>query len=93
MVKLEPAFQNYLPRQLIKQNSSDMKSEALSFSEKKGHPKPLSLSFLLLLEFLFVFCFPFFPHIFQHWLYLKGLHFRRYHVGTPTLHQRPPEWE
>ena len=59
MVKLKPAFQDYLPRQLIKQNSPDAKSEALSFSEKRGPPKPLSLSFLLLLEFFFVFCFPF----------------------------------
>ena len=39
MVKLEQAFQNYLPRQLIKQNSPDTKSEALSFSEERGHPK------------------------------------------------------
>lgn len=31
-------------------------------------------------------------HIFQHWLYLKELHLRRYRVCTPTLHQRPPGW-
>lgn len=31
-------------------------------------------------------------HIFQHRLYLKELHLRRYRVCTPTLHQRTPEW-
>ena len=66
MVKLKPAFQDYLPRQLIKQNSLDAKSEALSFFEKRGPPKPLSLSFLLLLVFLcFLFPFSFFFPIFS----------------------------
>ena len=57
--------------------------------------------FILLLS-CFLCCVPFSQkrwrdgdhcgHIFQHLLYLKELHFRRYRVWTPTLHQRTPAW-
>ena len=57
--------------------------------------------FILLLS-CFLCCVPFSQkrwrdgdhcgHIFQHWLYLKELHFRRYRVWIPTLRQRTPAW-
>lgn len=31
-------------------------------------------------------------HVFQYWLYLQELYLRRYHVCTPTQHQKIPNW-